>query len=280
MRTYSLALLYLMLVLFSNRAESHETYSGKVVDARTQQPLEGATILAESLPFGAVSNALGQFTLTADTAIQAVLVSYLGYETRRVALDATHRFILVELQPASIDLQQITVRESPDLLKTLVQVDTRIRGVHSSQEVLRSVPGLVIAQHAGGGKAEQLFLRGFDIDHGTDIRILVDGLPVNMVSHAHGQGYADLHFLIPELIQRVEFGKGPYAADQGNFSTAGYVHFQTPDILESPQVKLETGRFQTHRLLAMSELLGEKSKEKGQSAYLAAAFLLSDGPFE
>lgn len=273
----------LFFILFSGitfLAGAHETYTGKVVDIRTQQPLEGATILAESLPFGAVSNALGQFTLTADTLVQAMVVSYLGYETKRVVIDPGRRYILVELTPVSIDLQQITVSESPDLLKTLVQVDMRIRGVNSSQEVLRSVPGLIIAQHAGGGKAEQLFLRGFDIDHGTDIRIQVDGMPVNMVSHAHGQGYADLHFLIPELIQRVEFGKGPYAAEQGNFSTAGYVNFQTPDFLELQQVKIETGRFNTHRLLAMSELLGQKSKEKGQSAYLASEFLLTDGPFE
>ena len=72
--------------------------------------------------------------------------------------------------------------------------------IKNTQELLRFVPGLFIAQHAGGGKAEQIFLRGFDIDHGTDISVNVDGIPVNMVSHAHGQGYADLHFLIPETV--------------------------------------------------------------------------------
>jgi outer membrane cobalamin receptor len=80
--------------------------------------------------------------------------------------------------------------------------------VNSSQEILRKVPGLFIGQHAGGGKAEQIFLRGFDIDHGTDIAISVDGMPVNMVSHAHGQGYADLHFVIPETVEKIDFGKG------------------------------------------------------------------------
>lgn len=270
------------LLVFSTHitAFAHETYSGKVVDARTQEPLEGATILAESLPFGAVSNALGYFTIKADTLVDALIVSYLGYETRRIVLDPAKRSILIELSPASIDLNQITISESPDLLKTLVRIDTRLRGVNSSQEILRSVPGLVIAQHAGGGKAEQIFLRGFDIDHGTDISIRVDGMPVNMVSHAHGQGYADLHFLIPELIQRVEFGKGPYTAEQGNFNTAGFVEFKTPDALEQDMVKLKTGRFNTRSILAMSDVLGEKSKEKGQFAYLASEYLLSDGPFE
>jgi outer membrane cobalamin receptor len=70
------------------------------------------------------------------------------------------------------------------------------------------VPGLFIGQHAGGGKSEQIFLRGFDLDHGTDIRLTVDGIPVNMVSHAHGQGYADLHFVIPEMVEGVDFKKG------------------------------------------------------------------------
>jgi outer membrane cobalamin receptor len=87
--------------------------------------------------------------------------------------------------------------------------------VNSSQEILRKVPGLFIGQHAGGGKAEQIFLRGFDIDHGTDIAISVDGMPVNMVSHAHGQGYADLHFVIPETVEKIDFGKGTYYASKG-----------------------------------------------------------------
>ena len=89
------------------------------------------------------------------------------------------------------------------------------------------VPCLFIAQHAGGGKAEQIFLRGFDVDHGTDVQVSVDGLPVNMVSHAHGQGYADAHFIIPETINNIDFGTGPYYAAHGNLNTAGYVAFST-----------------------------------------------------
>ena len=101
------------------------------------------------------------------------------------------------------------------------------------------VPGLFIAQHAGGGKAEQIFLRGFDIDHGTDVNLEVDGLPVNMVSHAHGQGYSDLHFVIPELINHVDFNKGPYYADKGDFTTAGYVDFQTKNFSKGIFLKLK-----------------------------------------
>ena len=88
------------------------------------------------------------------------------------------------------------------------------------------MPGLFIGQHAGGGKAEQIFIRGFDVDHGTDLSISVHGIPVNMVSHAHGQGYADLHFLIPEIIENIDFSKGPYETTRGNFATAGFVKLQ------------------------------------------------------
>src|SRR5690606_28896487 len=94
---------------------------------------------------------------------------------------------------------------------------------------------------------EQIFLRGFDIDHGTDINLSVDGMPVNMVSHAHGQGYSDLHFLIPETIEKISFGKGPYNAEYGDFATAGYVAFKTLDKLEKSSISVEYGQFDALR---------------------------------
>ena len=138
------------------------------------------------------------------------------------------------------------------------------------------MPGLFIGQHAGGGKAEQIFLRGFDIDHGTDIAISVDGMPVNMVSHAHGQGYADLHFVIPETVENIDFGKGSYYADQGNFNTAGFVIFNTKDQLDNNLIKLELGQFSTQRILGIYSLMNTKS----HNAYIASEYQLSDGPFE
>ena len=100
----------------------------------------------------------------------------------------------------NIILHEVVISKKLNHLNEIAKVDLKVNPVNSSQEVLRSVPGLFIAQHAGGGKAEQMFLRGFDLDHGTDINVSVDGMPVNMVSHAHWQGYADLHFLQPETI--------------------------------------------------------------------------------
>jgi hypothetical protein len=88
-------------------------------------------------------------------------------------------------------------------------------------EVLEYIPGVIVTQHSGDGKANQYFLRGFNLDHGTDFRTEVDHVPVNMPTHAHGQGYSDLNFLIPELVQRIQYKKGPYFAEEGDFSSAG-----------------------------------------------------------
>src|SRR5262245_6867951 len=96
-----------------------------------------------------------------------------------------------------------------------------MRPVMRSGELLETVPGLIVSQHSGEGKANQYYLRGFNLDHGTDFATTVAGMPVNMPSHGHGQGYSDQSFLIPELVSGVQYSKGPYFADQGDFSSAG-----------------------------------------------------------
>ena len=105
------------------------------------------------------------------------------------------------------------------------------RPLYRPAELLETVPGLIVTQHSGEGKANQYFLRGFNLDHGTDLGIFVDGMPVNMRTHGHGQGYADLGFLIPELANRLEFRKGPYFADEGDFSSAGTTRIGLADRL-------------------------------------------------
>ena len=175
----------------------------------------------------------------------------------------------------TITLEEVTITKSLNHLNEVVKVDLQVNPVSSSQEVLRTVPGLFIAQHAGGGKAEQLFLRGFDLDHGTDIHISVDGMPVNMVTHAHGQGYADLHFLQPETIERIDFDKGPYHADKGDLATAGYVAFRTKDRMDN-EVSLEVGQYNTQRYRASLSLLDSYE----QSLYVSTSFLTSDGYFD
>src|SRR5450432_1621857 len=110
--------------------------------------------------------------------------------------------------------------------------DFQLRPIGSVQDILRVTPGLVVVQHSGGGKANQYFLRGFDADHGTDLALSIDGVPINMVAHAHGQGFSDTNFIIPETVERVEISKGPYFANQGDFATAGAVNMVSRDAFE------------------------------------------------
>lgn len=106
------------------------------------------------------------------------------------------------------------------------------RPVLRSGEILEFVPGMVVTQHSGSGKANQYFLRGFNLDHGTDFRTEIDGMPINMRTHGHGQGYTDLNFIIPEFIDSIDYQKGPYHAENGDFSTAGNANFSLLDSLQ------------------------------------------------
>ncbi|WP_139482653.1 TonB-dependent receptor [Bradyrhizobium ivorense] len=117
-------------------------------------------------------------------------------------------------------------------------------------EALEVVPGLIVTQHSGEGKANQYFLRGFNLDHGTDLAISVDGMPVNMPTHGHGQGYADINFLVPELIQSVNVRKGPYFADQGDFASAGAVAIDYVNKLPKNIAEMTFGSFGYRRALA------------------------------
>ena len=204
-----------------------------------------------------------------------------------IPADAQHpiagKVIDTELIKNPINLKEVIITSHTNNLttsRTLSGIDLNMEPMKSAQDLLRRVPGLFIAQHQGGGKAEQIFLRGFDTDHGTDVNISVDGVPVNMVSHAHGQGYADLHFLIPETLQGYDFGKGPYYTAKGDLCTAGYVDYDTKNVLDYNMVKLEAGQFNTGRIVSMINLLNSKAKEKDQSAYIAGDALYSNGgPF-
>ena len=158
---------------------------------------------------------------------------------------------------------------------TTLGADLAMRPIETPSDLLRAVPGLVTGQHAGGGKADQILLRGFDADHGTDVAIAVDGIPNNLVSHAHGQGYADLHWLIPELVESIDARRGPYFADQGDFGTAGAVRFSTRDRFEAPVFRAEAGSFSTRRLLAAGSPAVEPF-----STVLAAELHTTDGPFD
>lgn len=206
-------------------------------------------------------------------------VKYLSVEVKE---DETTK-VTILLNPITTTLSEITISENGEIgtpMLTLNKLDIELRPTKSSQDILRMIPGLVTAQHAGGGKAEQIFLRGFDIDHGTDIKLTVDGMPVNIVSHAHGQGYADLHFLTPEIIENVDFNKGPYYSNQGNFTTAGYANFQTKNVLDKSLIKTEAGLFDSYRMVGLFDILGKEAKSKNQNAYISSEYVYTNGYFK
>lgn len=137
-----------------------------------------------------------------------------------------------------------------------------------SGEILEAVPGVIITQHAGGGKANQYFLRGFNLDHGTDFATSLDDLPLNLPTHAHGQGYTDMNMVIPELIQRVNYQKGVYYAENGDFASAGAAHLESFKILPQSLAILEAGTFGYARsVFASSPKLGAGHLLYGIEAY-------------
>jgi outer membrane receptor protein involved in Fe transport len=141
-------------------------------------------------------------------------------------------------------------------------------------EVLETVPGVVISQHSGEGKANQYYVRGFNIDHGTDLASTVAGIPVNLPTHGHGQGYSDLNFVMPELVSGVQYKKGPYYADEGDFSAAGAINVNYLNVLDHPMVKVEAGQDAYGRLFAA----GSPAVGRGHLLY-AAEILHHDGPW-
>ena len=252
-----------------------QTLNGIVVD-QYQQPIQEVTILNKTTDQHSHTDEEGKFILEKVSIGDSLQFSHISYKSRSIIVSDLQSVLNVVLYTQAINLDEVVISPKINALHIITDIDIQASPVNSSQDVLQKIPGLFIGQHAGGGKAEQMFLRGFDIDHGTDINVTVDGLPVNMVSHAHGQGYADLHFVIPETIDKIDFGKGPYYENKGNFNTAGYVNFMTKRRLENSSVKMETGQFDTYRLLGMFNLL----EKNNQNAFLATEFLSTDGPFE
>jgi outer membrane receptor protein involved in Fe transport len=141
-------------------------------------------------------------------------------------------------------------------------------------EILEMVPGLIVTQHAGDGKANQYFLRGFNLDHGTDFATTVNGVPVNMPTHAHGQGYTDLNFLIPELVDQIAYKKGPYAAAEGDFSAAGSARIDYLHKMQGHLADITAGAHGYRRML----LAGSPQSLNGQVLYGLEVFR-NDGPW-
>ena len=162
---------------------------------------------------------------------------------------------------------------------TVGATEIQDRPILRSGEVLEAVPGLIITQHAGGGKANQYFLRGFNLDHGTDIAIFLDDMPLNLPSHAHGEGYSDMNTVIPEFVKRVDFEKGPYYANAGNFSSAANAHVEFFKTLPENFFKVEGGTHTYGRaVFGVSQKLGKGNLlYGGEETYYDGPWVHPDG---
>ena len=203
---------------------------------------------------------------------QIFICSYIALATTSTLAGETAELSVVEVRAKAENLEGIAAAGSQGVVSSqrLVAVPILRPG-----EALEMVPGLIVTQHAGDGKANQYFLRGFNLDHGTDFATYVGGVPVNMPTHAHGQGYTDLNFLIPELVDRINYRKGPYYAEEGDFSSAGAAHIDYFRKIDGTLAQVTLGQNGYARsLLAGSPLLGN-----GNLLYGLELFH-NDGPWQ
>jgi outer membrane receptor protein involved in Fe transport len=198
------------------------------------------------------------------TALLVVVSSALAHDPDAEVVDVPEVSI-VGMRPAAASSQQFI----PDK-EYLLQPQGR------PAQVLRLIPGLMAVEHSGGGgKADQYFLRGFDADHGTDVAIFSDGMPINLRTHAHGQGYTDLNFIIPETIEGLDVYKGAYLPEFGDFATAGVVNFRTRQVVQEGVVQATGGQFDTQRYL----LMFSPTKDKVRTLFAAEGYY-TNGPFQ
>ena len=305
MARVGLILAFVLGVSTSYAAEQHGTITGRVID-HTGGPLPGTRVtlspsLAVDAPVSdatAVSVESGEFRFErvapgryrlvfaligfadhsrdgvdvaagsvarVDATLQVALqteVTVTGRTTFRNLAEVEHPEAYLAGFAASASEGAITGR----------QLDAR--PIQRSGEIVESIPGLAVTQHSGEGKANQYYLRGFNLDHGTDFSTMLAGVPLNLPTHAHGHGYTDANLLIPELVTGLHYFKGPYAADAGDFSSAGGVNINYASVLAAPMMRVSAGGLGWHRVFAAA------SPRIGNGYLLAAAETAhSDGPW-
>jgi hypothetical protein len=277
----------LLLIFMSPAFPADAGISGTVVDD-SGAPLPGATVQIESAHFQATtqSDRNGAFTISGlSPGEYRLVVSHADFESRQmsVAIGAeTPAPLRIALAVKSVSTAVTVQGREDDLVGvansatqgTVGQKELEDRPILRSGEVLETVPGVIITQHAGGGKANQYFLRGFNLDHGTDFAVFLDDMPLNLPSHAHGEGYADMNTVIPELVERVNYEKGPYYADVGNYGSAGAAHLDFYKTLPESFFQVEGGMYGYERAV-----FGVSEKVGSGNLLLGGEFYHDDGPW-
>jgi len=264
--------------------------SGTVVDA-SGAVLEGASVMMRSAN-GTVekltqSDSQGFFNISGiPPGDYRLMVSNPGFQTKEVHVTIGTAGEPTPLRIAlavSIVSTTVEVQGREDSLIGIAESATQgtvgykqldDRPIMRSGEVLETVPGMIITQHAGGGKANQYYLRGFNLDHGTDFATFINGMPLNLPSHAHGEGYSDMNIVIPEFVQRLNYEKGPYYADIGNYGSVGSANLQYFKTLPQNFAQAEIGMYTYARgVFGVSQKLGSGNLMYGGEAYY------DDGPW-
>ena len=265
------------------RATDRGVLSGTVVDA-SGSAIPGASILIRSTD-GSVqrttrSDSSGSFSTTLPPGNYRILISDSGFHTEErsvtIVADQSVPPLVISLAISELTATVNVQGRQDDLVGaadsatqgTVGATEIQDRPILRSGEILETIPGVIITQHAGGGKANQYFLRGFNLDHGTDFAVFIDDMPLNLPSHAHGEGYADMNTVIPEFVQRLNFEKGPYYADVGNYGSAGSAHLEFFKALPENFIKVEGGMYGFGRaVFGASQKAGSGTLLYGGEAY-------------
>jgi Carboxypeptidase regulatory-like domain/TonB-dependent Receptor Plug Domain/TonB dependent receptor len=284
-RTVCIALLPLLLAPHLLAAQGKTSQlSGTVVDT-SGAVIGGATVQIRS-PIGTLQAATqsdrnGSFIISGLPAGNyRLVVSNPGFETKEVPVTigsaVTSAPLRIALAVSSVSTTVNVEGREESLVGiadsatqgTVSETEIQDRPILRSGELLEAVPGVIITQHAGGGKANQYFLRGFNLDHGTDFAIFIDDMPLNLPSHAHGEGYSDMNIVIPEFVQHVNFEKGPYYPDVGNYGSAGSAHVEYFKTLPQNFLQVEGGMYGFGRaVFGVSQKLGSGNLLYGGEAY-------------
>ncbi len=276
----SLWILWFPLSVFAQK----NTVKGIITDLETQVTIPNVHLQTTTNIVNS-ANENGEFSIAVHKFPVKIIFSLQGYISKTITLKKATNNLQIRLEKEATQLSEIIINSKNDKtlgIQKVSKISLQLRPISSAQDFLKTVPGLFIAQHAGGGKAEQIFLRGFDNDHGTDFAVLVDDIGVNLSSHAHGQGYADLHFLIPETVQTADYYKGPHEVSLGNFAVSGAAKFSSKDKLHRNLVKLEYGQYNFARALTMISLVDKNNflTENQESAYIAIEGTFNKSFFE